>query len=367
MKKQFTKIIILVIAFVLLGACFPFVFRKEPSKDKTLIKWTNTVHSANGVLDQTEDSIDFTIAKDGEYSFFLSLIPDGFDEDSLMDVKTSDLGFITSSVIEDAEGNVVYSNVSGAVFLDTTIRMEAGNYKLTHYYSSNREDFYELASTYICSTKEANRLADELDFSMLSADGSTKFNYEFSFQKTAGITLSDSLIVIWAILISAVFAVLMFEVLISCGEKHQFDERQIQEQGKAYRIGYISLIVTLGVLVMLNALLFHSSGSFTVYYGIAILVSIIIFVTYCVWNESYFAVNQNSMKTLIFLGVIGLLNLVISISNIYHGLIIVDGRLTFRVLNLLCTLFLLSIIVTTLIRKALNAKLAASEEEEDDE
>ena len=366
MKKQFTKIIILVIVFVLLGACFPFVFRKDPSKDKTLIKWTNTVHSTNGVLDQTEESIDFTIAKDGEYTFFLSLIPDGFDKDSLMDVKTSDLGFLTSSVIEDLEGNVVYSNVSGAVFLDTTIRMEAGNYKLTHYYSSNREDFYELASTYICSTKEAEKLADEFDFSSLKKDGDTKFLYEFSFVNTAVTASSDALIMIWAIAISMVFALLMYEIIASCGGKHQFDERQILEQGKAYRIGYFSLAAMVFVLTGLETFIPHMGGSFAVYYGISIFVSAAAFIVYCVWTESYFSIGQNATKMLSILAVIGLLNLFISIMNIIHGQIIVDGRLTLRSWNICCVLLFLIIFVTALIRKSLNAKQLSSEDEEDD-
>ena len=365
MKKSILKSIILLAVLLALFALLPLFFFK--SDNETLIKWSDDISITDRTLDKTSTSVDFTIDETGEYSLYISLIPDGFDKDTLMNVNTYDIGFITATLVQNSAGDVVYSNVAGAVFLDTTINLAPDNYKLTHYYFSDEEELYNFISTYICSTNEARQISKSVNFPAFKDQGSTSVNYEFSFAKTDASYVRTALIVIWGIIVGIVFAFFLLELFVTDADKQKYDERQRLEQGKAFKLGFFTLLITTGMLAVFDLSHSHPGESYGIYYVMALFVSISVYIAYCIWTESYFAINQNTTKVLIFFALISILNLAISIVNIYHGLIFVNGHLTFRVLNIMCALLFVVVFITTLIRKMVNAKKAASDEEDDEE
>ena len=367
MKKSVVKCIVLAVVLVLMLACLPVFMHKKTGQGETVIKWSNTITKTNNHLSSESSSIDFTIPKEGEYNLYISLIPEGFDKNSVMDVDTGSLGFVTASVVENSKGDVVYTNVSGAVFLDTTIILEAGDYKLTHYYFTDEEKFFDFATTYICSAKQAEELIEFYDFPGYAENANTVFCYEFSFDKTDDFRAQTTIWVLWGILVGIVSAVLLFELLLGDGGKQRFDERQIMEQGKAFKLGFYTMLIITGILACLNFAVPNQSGNFGLYHVMGLFVSISVYLVYSIWTESYFAINQSTAKMMIFFAVVAALNLVISIVNILHGQVIVNGVPTFRILNIMCTMLFAVIFITALIRKAVNEKSLSSEDEEEDE
>ena len=102
-------------------------------------------------------------------------------------------------------------------------------------------------------------------------------------------------------------------------------------------------------------------------YQIAIFLGLLSYVVYCIWHESYFAINEKSTRVIILFAFIAAINIVIGIINAIHGQIIVDGRITFRILNPLCAVLFIVIFATMLLKRIANSKNASADEEEEDD
>jgi hypothetical protein len=177
-----------------------------------------------------------------------------------------------------------------------------------------------------------------------------------------------SIMIGWGIALGLLFGLFMAEFLVfgNSGE-NKFDERQILEQGKAFKIGFFVLLVTIEAIIILNFTGIATVADYPVFYQIAIFLGLLSYVIYCIWHESYFAINEKSTRVIILFAIIALINLVIGIINIIHGQIIVDGRITFRILNPLCAILFIIIFATMLLKRIANSKQASADEEEEDD
>ncbi len=94
------------------------------------------------------------------------------------------------------------------------------------------------------------------------------------------------------------------------------------------------------------------------------LVGILVYAVYCVWNESYFALNQKTNVAIVFFVLSGLLNLFIAFSGILGGSMIENGRFTEKFLNLEIGIIFLILMAVIVIRKMYNK---IKDEAEDDD
>ena len=69
---------------------------------------------------------------------------------------------------------------------------------------------------------------------------------------------------------------------------------------------------------------------------ICVLVGSGVYAVYCIWNDGYFALNQNRGSILVAIGLGGILNLVFGISAMIHNELVVNGQLSIRSMNLFC-------------------------------
>ena len=88
-------------------------------------------------------------------------------------------------------------------------------------------------------------------------------------------------------------------------------------------------------------------------------------VVYCIWHESYFALNQKTNTVMISFVVIGLVNLLIGLINLANGNVIKNGRLSFAVLNLIAAVLFIVLFLTLLLRKIVKGSENADAEEEE--
>lgn len=144
----------------------------------------------------------------------------------------------------------------------------------------------------------------------------------------------------------------------------RYDERQEIVHGRGYRYAFWTLMFYDILYFIMDSCLEKKliDGSAAIFLGVCI--AITVYVSYCIWNESYFGLNNSGTRVqiyyLIMFGVIGALNLYVGIRNIIAGTWMEDGRLTFESANLFCGIMLLVIVTEILMKQMRDRK----EEEE---
>jgi hypothetical protein len=147
-------------------------------------------------------------------------------------------------------------------------------------------------------------------------------------------------------LLGALFGLLLVFILLS---KKKYDERQALIRGKAYMISFFIMIAyytIYGFSTILQDKLDTSTAMF-----IGVLIAAAIHFSYCIWKDAYFSLNEDKKKMMIAFVSISIFNLVIGLGNLFHGEIIVDGVITYHILNLLCAILFLYLFIVLLVKK----------------
>ena len=369
MKKANFKIIISAVVLLLLACCAPFIFLYKSPQDKCVQKWTNQINVTDGKLDTEKTEADFTVSNAGEYTICFSFLPEAVVKEDVMTVDMNDIGFLTTVVIENAKGEIEYTSTAGAVFLDTTMFLDAGTYTVTYYYHSNADDFKAFATRNLCSERAAEEIVANTGFDAFSKNASNTMAYELTVFSTKEDNTHSALIILWAIALGISCGMLVGFIFRKADDpegKQKYDERQKIEQGRGYRIGFIATMISLLVSFILHGTKILPAG----YLGFLVILSMFIgasiVIVYWIWHECYFAINENSKRFLIFIGIFGIINMVISVINIMNGWMFENGAPNFRCTNLLIAVLSLEIFIALLARRMANKKLEAAEEEEEE-
>lgn len=136
--------------------------------------------------------------------------------------------------------------------------------------------------------------------------------------------------------------------------KCKFDERQELIRGRGFKYGFFTLLIydafvaffyeSLALNQYIDSILLHLIGIF---------IAILVYVSYCIWNEGYFSVNENPKKVLIGFAVIAVFNFLIGYMQLKDKGIFENGVLTYRCINLLCGFIFLIIFAQLLMKKLL--------------
>ena len=100
--------------------------------------------------------------------------------------------------------------------------------------------------------------------------------------------------------------------------QREYDERQQLLRGKAFTAAFFTLLGYLAIWMMLNAL---EVGFFATRLSIlvGIMLSIVVFVAYCVFHDAYFRVSERPLPWLFMTAGIAVLNLVIGVARLLRG------------------------------------------------
>lgn len=164
------------------------------------------------------------------------------------------------------------------------------------------------------------------------------------------------------VLVGILFIFIFLKVTKTDGKmKCKYDERQNTARGNGFKYGFFTLLIC----NLLQAFAFDGKMSLPVDQSVILLISVVlgilVYVSYCIWNDAYFSLNENRRKVLVGFVVIGVFNLLIGISNLHSGKAFTDGVLNFRSINLFCGLLFLVIFAVLL------AKHLTKKQEEEDE
>lgn len=131
--------------------------------------------------------------------------------------------------------------------------------------------------------------------------------------------------------------------------KGKYDERQEIVRGRAYKIGFYVLLIGIAAEIFLNN--FISSYISSIILNFTVLcIGVLSYACYCIWNEAYFALNDNPKRFLIISAFIGIFNIGSGLVAIAHEEVVLTDPFPTGITNLLCG-FLFIVIFITLIAK----------------
>ena len=373
MKKSIAYTIAIIILLLLIGVCSFTLFKESNGSDGYQSTWATTVEVSQGVPDKECCVQDFGIDENGTYTLHFQWLPEGTKVKDLDTVSAKDLGFLTTLVVFDKNGDEVYATEGLGLTVDTQIELTAGLYHAEYHYLTTQHQYEEFAKTYMCGSHEAPRRAKEMAsvFASLQTNGTYKMAHEFSAHSKSAISNLRLSGAILGLMIGFGLAFLML-LAITKGNRMQspqYDERQELLRGRGFRYGFFSLLCFEMILFCLDMSDVFPGFDFSYIYCAGMFFGIMVHVVYCIWNEAYFALNQKTSTVMIMFGSIFLLNLVVTILNILDGSMYHNGQFGPSFLNLMCTLMFLTLFVTVVLKKIAVARQNAfiSEEDEEDE
>lgn len=155
------------------------------------------------------------------------------------------------------------------------------------------------------------------------------------------------------VLIGLVLSIVAFVIIAiilkmkNCEQK--YDERQELARGRAYKHGFITLLLYCVVVGLADMYLERAYISTAALIGVFL--SVTVFVIECIFTDAYFAVGQKPRSWLVLSGFVATLNLCIFTVNFAEGEpLIVNGVLTYYIINLVCGLMFLAIFVAIVMK-----------------
>lgn len=134
-------------------------------------------------------------------------------------------------------------------------------------------------------------------------------------------------------------------------KKYKYDERQEVVRGKGFKYGFFTILICNGLAVCMKIAevpLFNELGLPII---IGSFMGIGVWVVYCIWNEGYFALNENKGRIMILFVSAAIMNFCVGASALVHGTVIQDGKLTYQSINFLCGLLFIIIFLTMFLKK----------------
>lgn len=147
------------------------------------------------------------------------------------------------------------------------------------------------------------------------------------------------------------------------GIRCKFDERQAIIRGKGYQYGFISLVICNILYALLSATDLKLPVDLDMAVFLGIFISIVVMISYLIWHDAYFALNERRPRVMIAFMLIAALNLWLGVKSILEGRAVRDGVLTGGSLNLFCGILFI-IIFVVLLAKHIKEASGMQEDEE---
>ncbi|MBP3326800.1 MAG: hypothetical protein J6L77_10330 [Coprococcus sp.] len=146
------------------------------------------------------------------------------------------------------------------------------------------------------------------------------------------------------------------------GTACQYDERQLQARGRAYKAAYFTLMICVFAEafadMFLERKLFTSLGGL----GLAIFVSIGVFAVTCIIKDAYMGLYEKIRGTLITFFIIALLNLwCVVLAVVKKDKLIENGEFSYVIINIGIVILYIVIMAALLIKLRLDKKAEAGE------
>ena len=324
MKKKIT-ILVCILAIILLtvGAAI-WIFADESAAELT---FTGAVTVEDGVPNPAGEIKEFVVDESGEYYWSYKWM--------------AEPGMITGMSLKDVNGKNVFACTAEGCYAESVpMELEAGIYEVEIAYLTNDE-----AMNQFMEDNGIERAGnDPYDY---KENGTWETEYTVAVENTSGMGNGYKIGLIFGVVVGIFVVVILLAVSKKGNEtKCQFDERQELVRGRGFKYGFFTMMIGNAVMLFLNILEIPLFSQLEVAMTASILAGVGVFAGYCIWNDGYFALNENRRFLMIMFALIGVMNLIIGIGNLVAGEAIQDGVLSFRSVNFFCAvLFIVMFII----------------------
>ena len=165
--------------------------------------------------------------------------------------------------------------------------------------------------------------------------------------------------------LAVIFICVIFVILVRNfhvdGGKAKYDERQILARGNGYKYAfYATMIASLLPAVIPDDIL-HFLGA--VIYFVPLFVGLMIYVSYCIWNDAYLELNLKKKTWIVYMIFIGLFNALMFFAHFKTGYV-EDGVLSISAVNLMMAIMCFVVLLELIIKGVVDKKREADEDEE---
>lgn len=161
----------------------------------------------------------------------------------------------------------------------------------------------------------------------------------------------------WGFLVGVIAGVILVAVLIRAvlGRRgksgREYDERQQQALGKAYKYGYYTLLIYLCMAALFDLMTGIRWCSMYTNAFIGVLLSVGVFGVVGIINDAYFPFRQSPKRYIILFAALGVMNLGIGVMEyLDKGTFVVDGMLSHTIVNPLAGVLLLALACAMVIK-----------------
>ncbi len=178
-------------------------------------------------------------------------------------------------------------------------------------------------------------------------------------------SLGKSVGVLTGIIVGLIICVILFKFMNKDKKiMTKYDERQKAVRGKGYMYGFWGSMGAAAIVMCLDVGGISFANRFSTDFFI-IFVGILVQVSYCIWNDGYFGVNNDKKRLYIISIAAAICNLLAVIGNIKGGTFIVDGVLSDSATNLMCFILFIVIGIELMIKDSVDKRSETVEESED--
>lgn len=352
MKKETKIVVAIAICITIVFGVMAFIFGGGEEPVRFAFEQDITVQ--DGVADPAAFTRALAILKEGDYQIHIDW---NCDAD----------GLITGARLLGAEDNTLFWLTGNSVNADMAeMHLQRGGYILEFYNLTRAEDFKAFVATSSGGMNDGSFAYDaegntsELEDFTFAKSGSFHNSYSCQIKESGTYEHIRTIALVVGIIIGLSGAVLI--LIFTKKDKKleaEYDEMQQMIRGRAYFVGFWTAIIYFVAVAFCDIIGVQFPAQDNVVAFIGIFISIFVIAVYCIWADAYFGMNEDRKAIYKAYIILGVSNLLFGIMNICSGDVVVDGMLTYRCLNLLCTIMFAVIGILIWVRR----KKAAGEEE----
>ena len=162
-------------------------------------------------------------------------------------------------------------------------------------------------------------------------------------------------------LIICFLCVMLSRQVHSDGGKAKYDERQILARGKGYKYAFYTAVFVSFLPIAIPDNIVHFLG--IIIYFAPLFVGIMVYISYCIWNDAYLEINLNIKSWIMYMVLIGLFNICLFLSHIKTGYV-ENGVINISVVNLMMGILCFIVLVELIFKYAFDKRGEADDDEE---
>ncbi|MBO4506428.1 MAG: hypothetical protein J5728_08395 [Lachnospiraceae bacterium] len=266
-------------------------------------------------------------------------------------MKNEQPGFLTGFSMADGSGRIVYSTVGGLMKTDSApVELAEGKYICRFDYICSNEDLLTYANEHAAYAEQSPVIGEIPGASEWFRDGTWEMVYSLRVYE------ANRFMEVISIACGAVLGFLLVLLIVTISRNEnaaakKYDERQIAEQGKAYKYGFFTMFAFLFITMILGDVLAQYAEMGLVIF-IDVMIASCVMVTYSIMHDAYFRMDESRRFFIIFFAFMAVFNIGIGIVHIIRDEIFENGVLDMTSnMNLICGIFILYVMIVLLIKK----------------